>query len=80
MLEQRETEDNHGEGVNLAEHQAFMENEKKVAIISDAASTGISLHADPRAKNNSRRLHIVRLPPFRRLPQFSIVLLINGLL
>lgn len=44
--------------VNLSEMRAFQEGKKRVAILSNAAGTGISLHADTNAKNRQKRHHI----------------------
>src|SRR5438132_4684457 len=43
---------------NVHEMGQFQSGKKRVAIISDAAAMGISLHASNRAENRQRRVHI----------------------
>ena len=43
---------------NIVERQYFMNDIKKIAIISDATSCGISLHACKDSQNQRKRMHI----------------------
>ncbi len=44
--------------INLHEKNAFQNGDKRIAIMSEVASTGDSLHAGEQVKNQQRRLHI----------------------
>ncbi|XP_002137508.2 protein strawberry notch-like [Drosophila pseudoobscura] len=49
----------HRDQVNFMEHQSFMADSKKVAIIAETTAMGISLHSDQTVANQRQRVHII---------------------
>ncbi len=50
---------------NLSETQAFMDDQKRILIFSDAGGTGRSYHADLGAKNQRLRVHYLLEPGWK---------------
>ncbi|MEQ8285729.1 strawberry notch-like NTP hydrolase domain-containing protein [Thalassospira sp.] len=49
--------ENRAPSANLSETQAFMDDDKRILVFSDAGGTGRSYHADRDAKNQRLRVH-----------------------
>ena len=63
VYETRNEQDVPVELMNVVQKERFMNGEKLIAIISEAASSGISLQANRRFANQCRRVHItIELP------------------
>ncbi len=50
---------------NIAETQAFMDDDKRILAFSEAGGTGRSYHADRGAKNQRRRIHYLLEPGWK---------------
>ncbi|MGQ3214641.1 MAG: strawberry notch-like NTP hydrolase domain-containing protein [Shinella sp.] len=57
--------ENRAVSANLAETQAFMDDQKRILIFSDAGGTGRSYHADLSARNQRLRVHYLLEPGWK---------------
>ncbi len=57
--------ENRAASANLGETQAFMDDQKRILIFSDAGGTGRSYHADLSARNQRRRVHYLLEPGWK---------------
>ncbi|MCP8893310.1 strawberry notch family protein [Shinella daejeonensis] len=57
--------ENRAASANLAETQAFMDDDKRVLIFSDAGGTGRSYHAELSARNTRLRVHYLLEPGWK---------------
>ncbi len=63
--DQRLTVENRPGSSNIGESQAFMNDDKRILIFSDAGGTGRSYHADLGVKNQRLRVHYLLEPGWR---------------
>lgn len=57
--------ENRAASANLAETSAFMDDQKRILIFSDAGGTGRSYHADLNARNQRLRVHYLLEPGWK---------------
>jgi hypothetical protein len=57
--------ENRAASANLAETQAFMDDQKRILIFSDAGGTGRSYHADLSTRNQRLRVHYLLEPGWK---------------
>ena len=57
--------ENRAPSANLAETAAFMDDQKRILVFSDAGGTGRSYHADLTAKNQRLRVHYLLEPGWK---------------
>ncbi len=57
--------ENRAPAANLAEASAFMDDQKRILVFSDAGGTGRSYHADLTAKNQRLRVHYLLEPGWK---------------
>jgi hypothetical protein len=57
--------ENRPASANLGETQAFMDDEKRILVFSDAGGTGRSYHAERSAKNQRLRVHYLLEPGWK---------------